>query len=199
MKRKLLLLLLIFISGCSVVRINTSSIDNIVDVVLSKNNKLYNEEGIGYQYYIPRGVTHIETDEQTEKLYCNGDYYYLYIDTVSYFYKKHQTHIQRSDYYYYKEIDNNGKGYIAISKVDNLYYIDFYYNFAKVEAAVTKDKINMAILNASYILSTVKYNKKIVKLMLDEEYFTNKTGKYKIFDNSTKSNKFELKVEEDQK
>lgn len=199
MKKSLLLLLIFFISGCSIVRINTSSIDNIVDVVLSKNNKLYNEEGIGYQYYIPRGVTHIETDEQTEKLYCNGDYYYLYIDTVSYFYKKEQTKYQNMNSYYYKSIDNNGKGYIEINQIDNLYYIDFYYNYARVEAAVTKDKINTAILNASYILSTVKYNKKIVKLMLDEDYFTNKTGKYKIFDNSTKSNKFELKVEEDQR
>ena len=199
MKKWICLLLMIFLTGCSVVRINTSNIDTIVDVVLSKQNKMYNVEGIGYQYYIPRGVTHIETDEQVEKLYCNGDYYYLYVDTVSYYYKTLQKHNKLDDAYYYKRIDNNGRGYLEITKRDNLYYIDFYYNYARIESAVTKEKLNQAILNSSYILSTVKYHKKIVNLLLDDEYFTNKAGKYKLFNNATKSNKFELKTEEDKK
>ena len=197
MKKYIVLLLLIFLTGCSVVRIDTSDIDNIIDIVLSKNNKLYNEEGIGYQYYIPRGVTHIETDEQAEKLYCNGVYYYLYIDTVSYYYQKQPNYTSDHSLYYDKKIDNGNDGYIQIKKDGKMYYVDFYYNNAKIEAVVTKDKLNTTVLNATYILSTVKFNKKIVKLMLDDEYFTNKTGKYNLFDNSTKSNKFELKVEEE--
>lgn len=197
MKKYFILLILLFLTGCSIVRIDTSNIDNIVDVVLSKENKLYNNEGIGYQYYIPRGVTHIESDDGMEKLYCDGSYYYLYIDTVSYYYKKHQNYEVNTNAYYYKEIDNNGEGFLEINKDGSLYYLNFYYNNARVEAAVTKEKLNKAVLNASYILSTVKFNKKIVKLMLDEDYFTNKTGKYDLFDNSTKSNKFELKVEEE--
>lgn len=197
MKKYIILFLLVLLTGCSIVRIDTSEIDNIVDIVLSKQNKLYNSEGIGYQYYIPRGVTHIETNDQVEKLYSDGTYYYLYIDTVSYYYKKHQKYEVNKDAYYYKDIDNNGDGFLEIDKQGSLYYIDFYYNNARIETVVSKDKINNAVLNCSYILSTVKFNKKVVKLMLDEDYFTNKTGKYDLFDNSTKSSKFELKVEEE--
>ena len=43
MKKVLLVFLLsIMLTGCTVVRINTESIDNIISVVLSKNNDLYN-------------------------------------------------------------------------------------------------------------------------------------------------------------
>ena len=38
----------------------------------------------------------------------------------------------------------------------NYYLINFVYNYAKIEAMVEEDDINEVILNASYILSTVK-------------------------------------------
>ena len=68
MKRLVSFLLIIFVSvflvtGCTVVRIDTSDIDNIVDVVLSKDNSLYNHIGKGYKYYIPRGMIYIDTIE----------------------------------------------------------------------------------------------------------------------------------------
>ena len=53
MKKIIVVLLLIFVTGCSIVRIDTNSIDNIISVVLSKNNTLYNQVGQGYKYYIP--------------------------------------------------------------------------------------------------------------------------------------------------
>ena len=61
--KKIIIFILIFVTGCSVVRIDTKSIDNIVSVVLSKNNTLYNQVGQGYKYYIPRGVSYIESNE----------------------------------------------------------------------------------------------------------------------------------------
>ena len=79
---------------------------------------------------------------------------------------------------------------------DNMYYLNFTYNYARIEAIVEKDEINNAVLNASYILSTIKYNKDIVKLMLEEDYFTNKTGKYNNYDNSSPSEKFKLEKED---
>ena len=40
----LLILIMTFIlTGCTAVRIDTDSIDNTINVVLSKNNKLYNQ------------------------------------------------------------------------------------------------------------------------------------------------------------
>ena len=98
------MVLTIFLAGCSIVRIDTDSLDNIVDVVLSKDNTLYNSDGQGYKYYIPCGVTHIDTDDLTQTLYYNGEHYYLYVDIVSYYYNKniHYPKDTSSSYFYKK-------------------------------------------------------------------------------------------------
>ena len=62
------LVLLTITTGCTAVRIDTTSIDNIVSVVLSKNNTLYNRVGKGYKYYIPRGVSYIDTNELNDNI-----------------------------------------------------------------------------------------------------------------------------------
>ena len=48
--KKLVLVLVVttlLLTGCTVVRIDTKSIDNIIGVVLEKNNTLYNQVGKG--------------------------------------------------------------------------------------------------------------------------------------------------------
>ena len=200
MKKVILIFLLtIVLTGCSVVRIDTSSIDNIVNVVLSKKNKLYNQVGQGYKYYLPSGVSYIDSDELNDILYCNGNYYYLYIDAINYYYQNKIDYKENSELYYSRKIssgDNfNHSGYLQIKEVNGLYYVEFVYNYAKIEAIVSKEELNNTILNSSYILSTIKYNYNIVELMLNEEYFINKTGKYDNYDTQEDSGKFELQKE----
>ena len=168
-----------------------------------KKNTLYNRVGKGYKYYVPRGVTYIDTTELNDKLYSNGNYYYLYIDAVSYYHKVKVNYKENKDAYYSKKIDVSGKeGYLEIQKQKNdKYVIEFVYNYAKIEAMVDKEDINEVVLNASYILSTVKFNNKVIKLMLNETYFTNKEEKYDIFadkDNNV-SNSHVVEYEEDNK
>ena len=187
MKKLVSLLLIIFcifiMTGCTVVRIDTSEIDNIVDIVLSTDNVLYNHIGKGYKYYIPRGMTYIDTIEFNDRLYSEGNYYYLYIDTISYFYQKNIVHHKDSELYYYRDIDINGKkGYISIKQKDDRYMIDFMYNYAHVESFVTKENINSVILNSSYILSTVKFNNNVIGIMLNEDYFKYKEEKFELFE-----------------
>lgn len=197
--KKIFIFLLIFVTGCSVVRIDTDSIDNIVSVVLSKNNTLYNQIGNGYKYYIPRGVSHIDTNELNETLYFNGNYYYLYVDIVSFLYQTEIDYDENDTSYYSKKINNdNGSGYLEINEIDNKYYVEFVYNYAKIETIVNKDDLEDTILNASYILSTIKYNSNTIKLMLNDDYFTNKTGKYDEYSSKEESNKFQLFVEEEE-
>lgn len=195
----LIFLLMIVLTGCSVVRIDTSSIDTIVNVVLSKNNKLYNQIGQGYKYYLPGGVSYIDSDELNDILYCNGNYYYLYIDAINYYYQTKIDYEEDSNLYYsrkFKTSDGfNHSGYLEINEMNGLYHIEFVYNYAKIESIVEKKDINDTILNSSYILSTIKYNYNIVELMLNEEYFTNKTGKYNNYNTVEDSGKFELKKE----
>ena len=199
MKKIIVVLLLIFVTGCSIVRIDTNSIDNIISVVLSKNNTLYNQVGQGYKYYIPRGVSYLESNESNETLYFNGSYYYLYVDIVSYHYKTDIDYKVNEDAYYSKVINNkNGKGYLEINEKDGMYYVQFFYNYAKIEAIVSKENLNDTILNASYILSTIKYNENTIELMLNDDYFTNRTGKYDEYSSKEDSNKFQLIDEEEE-
>ena len=196
MKRiAILLFTLLLFTGCTVVRIDTKSIDNIVNVVLSKDNKLYNRVGKGYKYYVPRGVSYIDTSDLNDKLYSDGNYYYLYIDAVSYFYKTEKEYTVNPNAYYSKKIDGNKKGYLEINKVDDKYKIEFFYNYSKIEAIVKEEDIEKVVLNASYILSTVKFNDNIIELMLNEEYFTNKEEQYDKFEANTKIDKNTLEVE----
>lgn len=190
-KRVLLLLVGLSLTGCTAVRINTKDIDNTINVILSKNNTLYNRVGKGYKYYVPRGVSYIDTVEFNDKLYSNGNYYYLYIDAISYFYQKEMNYEINDDAYYSREFDiNDKKGYLKIEEKDNKYLINFYYNYARIQALVSKDDIEDVVLNATYILSTVKFNPEVIKLMLDDEFFTNKEEKYDIFESESEDNNF---------
>ena len=79
---------------------------------------------------------------------------------------------------------------------DKYYLIEFMYNYAKIEALVTKENINEVVLNSSYILSTIKYNDNVIKLILDEDFFVNKEERYDIFKSTSTSNSFELEYNE---
>lgn len=194
MKKIIILVLLFLVTGCSVVRIDTKSIDNTINVILSKDNNLYNTVGKGYKYYKPRGVTYIDTNEYNEKLYSNGNYYYLYVDINSYYYKKEFDYKKNENAYYSRIIDINDKlGYLEINNYNDKYLIEFMYNYSKIEALVDKDDINDVVLNASYILSTVKFNSKVIKIMLNDNYFINKEEKYDIF--TTKKDTMELSTD----
>lgn len=179
MKKIFIIILVLLTSGCTAVRIDTASIDNITNVILSKDNKLYNRVGKGYKYYKPRGVSYIDTNELNDILYSDGNKYYLYIDAVSYYYKTEIEYVEKKDVYYSKKIDD--KGYLEINEVSGKYHIKFVYNYAKIEALVAEKDINKVVLDATYILSTVKFNDNIIALMLDEEYFTNKEEQYDKF------------------
>lgn len=193
-----------FFVGCTVVRIDTENIDNIIDVVLSKNNKLYNRIGKGYKYYVPKGVNYIDSNGLNDKLYSNGYYYYLYIDVNSYYNKIEFDYKENKDAFYSRFLDvNDNKGYVEITKQDNgRYLVEFMYNYAKIEVFVYEKDINLAILNSSYILSTIQYNNNVIKLMLNDDYFINKEESYDIFkpktDNEDRNDSLNFKVENDE-
>ena len=75
------------------------------------------------------------------------------------------------------------------------YLIEIMYNYAKIEAVVNERDLKDTVLNASYILSTIKYNHNIVELMLNDDYFTNKTGKYNNYGTKEDNKKFQLEKE----
>ncbi len=192
------ILILLLVTGCTVVRIDTSNIDTIVSVILSKDNTLYNRVGRGYKYYVPRGVSYIDTDELNDKLYSNGNYYYLYVDTISYYEQIALDYKEDSSLYYSRKLtkDDGFKydGYLEIKEDNNLYYITFVYNYAKIESVVPKEDINDVVLNSAYILSTIQFNSDVIKLMIDEEKLNNREEKYEVFKNKKDENNTGLQV-----
>lgn len=197
MKKLLLLSFLLLFCGCSAVRIDTSSINNILDIILSKDNNLYNQVGKGYKYYIPRGVSYMDTNEYNDVLYSNGEYYYLYIDIVSYYHNISNEYKENTDAYYSKKIEINDKtGYLEINKQSNgRYFIEFMYNYSKMEVETDFENINDVVLNMTYILSTIKYNDDIIKIMLDDDFLVSEE-KYDIFTSKKDNNEF-LKLEDE--
>ena len=203
MKKILIFILVLFVSGCTVVRIDTSNIDTIVNVILSTDNDLYNHVGSGYKYYIPRGVSYIDTDDLNDKLYSNGSYYYLYVDVISYTNGVKFEYEEKENVYYSRKISQedgfDASGYLEINEGDNgLYHISFLYNYARIETVVEKENLNLAVLNSAYILSTIKFNTDVIDLMLDDDYFTNKEEKYDIFESKQESTSFIPYVEDDE-
>ena len=194
----ILLLVALTLTGCTVVRINTDSIDNTINVILSKDNELYNRVGKGYKYYVPRGVNYIDTVEFNDKLYSDGNYYYLYVDAISYYHQKDMDYKKQDDIYYSREfVINDKKGYLEIEQQEDKYLINFFYNYARIQALVEEEEINDVVLNSSYILSTVKFNHEVIKLMLDDEFFTNKEETYDIFESTVEEDNFLEYVEEE--
>jgi len=185
------------LTGCTIVRIDTQSIDSILSVVLSKNNSLYNQVGIGYKYYVPRGVNYIDSRGNNDKLYSNGVYYYLYLDQIGYYYESGVNYQEDYSKYYSKKINQNGKeGYLEITEEKEGYLINFVYNYAKIEAMVkSEEEINQVVLNSSYILSTIKYNNDIIKLALEDDFLKNKEEEYNEFAQKNESDS-SLKLEE---
>lgn len=181
MKKIGIIILCFFLTGCSVVRIDTSNIDNIINVVLKKENNLYNRIGKGYKYYIPRGVSYMDTDELNDKLYSNGIYYYLYVDTISYFHKIEIDYKEDPSLYYSKKIEGKKQGYLAVKKDNDLYHVIFNYHYGRIEALTEEDKLMEVILNSSYILSTIQFNNNVIELSLNDEYFTTKQEQYTKF------------------
>ena len=62
MKKKLILLLsvVLFVTGCSVSRIDNKDINKITDSILSQKSSLKNVVYGGYSYYIPKGLNVVD-------------------------------------------------------------------------------------------------------------------------------------------
>lgn len=179
----LLLLSLIFIPGCSIKYIDDKDVDKIIDSFLSKKLNLYNQVSSGYKYYLPRGVRVIDNTAYNEKLYAGGNTYFLYVDVVSYHFNKDFTYVENKDAYYSKKLDYNGKkGYIEINVHKGLYFIEMMFNYAKVETFVLKKDIENTIINISYVLSSIKFNDKIINKLFDEDLLNYNEEQFELFE-----------------
>lgn len=173
MKKILLLLLTLFlVTGCESANntVNKIDVDKIFNTFLSKETKLVNTSSNGYKYYLPSGVRLIESNNYNDKLFYNGYYYYLFIDTVSYYYNTSPEYNINPSLFYSNILSYNGKnGYAEIEENDGLYRIKIYYNYASIETYVDYGNIKQTITNMCYILNSIKFNDVIVKLTVGDD------------------------------
>ena len=173
MKKILLLLLTLFlVTGCESANntVNKIDVDKIFNTFLSKDTKLVNTSSNGYKYYLPSGVRLIESNNYNDKLFYNGYYYYLFIDTVSYYYNTSPEYNINSSLFYSNILSYNGKtGYAEIEENDGLYRIKIYYNYASIETYVDYGNIKQTITNMCYILNSIKFNDVIIKLTVGDD------------------------------
>lgn len=177
----ILLCLLVFITGCTITKIDITDRETIISTTLEQDIKLFNRVSNGYKYYLPKGISLLEYREYNETLYSNSNKYYLYVDVISYYYKIDKTYIKNNTLEYSRVLNyNNKKGILNITKQQDKYYILYEYNYAKMEAVVKENEINETLLDMSYILSSIQYNDMVIESIVGENVLDFKEEKYTV-------------------
>ena len=183
MKRLIVLLSIvtILVTGCSINKLDDNDIGKNIKTLMSENNRLYNVNYEGYKYYLPKGIGFLDKDDYNAILKDrNNNKYYLYVDAISYYHKVENDYVINNDSHYSKRLDYNGKtGYIQIDEVDGKYFIQFVYNYAKMEAYVDKEDLVDVVTNL--VLRTVKYNDVVLESLIGENQLNYKEEDYTLF------------------
>ena len=191
MKKLLLILfvLLIFVTGCT--NITENSEDKIVESI-KKNNRLKNVNFEGYSYYIPRGLRLLNKTEYNAYLMDkNNNKYYIYVDVISKYHKIKKTYKEDTMAYYSKRITNGSKfGYLEINGQDDKYFVEAMYNYMKIEVYTDDKDLNDTLNNIGLVLSSVKYNDRVLNTIVGENILSYKEENYNIFKTKKKTGDF---------
>ena len=205
MKRLIVLLSIvtILVTGCSINRLDDKDIGSNIKTLMSENNKLYNVHYEGYKYYLPKGIGFLDKDDYNAILKDkNNNKYYLYVDVISYYHEVENDYEINKNSYYSKRLDYKDKtGYIQIDEVDAEYFIQFVYNYAKMEAYVSKKDLVDVVTNMCFILRSISYNDVVLESLIGENKINYKEEDYTLFkaDSSKESFLDVVKKEETEK
>ena len=184
MKKKIILLIIsiLTLTGCT--NLTNMSIDEVVNVMLESDTNLSNNVFEGYKYYIPKGLRLINKDEYNAILkdeYNNT--YYFYIDVVSFYNEEKVEYEVNNKAYFSKELNyNDKKGYLEITKIEDtdVYFIEYMYNYGKIEAFVKENEIKSAIINMSSILKSLEFNSNVLESLIGNNVLNYKEDTYDV-------------------
>ncbi len=184
-------LVAILVTGCTIERLDYNAIDETMDKVFSQKAYPTNTSSKGYSYYLPKGVRKEGVTEYNEILYSNGNKYYLYVDVISYYNKAEHNFKENKMSHLSKSLNfKDKKGYIEVTKIKESYFIEILYNYAKIEVLVGEKHLNKAIIDASYVLSTIRYNDIIIKATVKSEKYVGKEELFNLFEPKRKEGNF---------
>ena len=192
-----LTLILILLTGCSIVKVEEESFDSIIDTILYKDTNLSNKTFDGFKFYLPRGLG-VDTKKQYNlEINDQENNYYLYVDVISYYYKTKEEHTVDNNIFYSKNLTNKDNfGYVDISKIDNKYFLEVMYNYAKIEAYVSENDLYDTFVNICYILSTIDFNDSAISYKLSKQELETKIEEFDIFESKKDSDNFLEYIEE---
>ena len=185
-----LVIIVLLITGCTRI---SNNLDEVVDDTLRSTLISTNTVSTGYELYIPAGVRQVVDNEYNQKLKIKNRYVYLYVDTISYYYKNMLNYKSTNDYnYYYKEINKNGKnGYIGINKIEeDLYYCEIVYNYTKSEFYANSIDLPVILTNALIVQKSIKFNDNLIAMELDSEANDGREIKYELDSPKESESKF---------
>ncbi len=193
-----LVTLLVLFTGCSIKDINKYDINDVIDDALSNNINVTNVNFDGYKYYLPRGIKLVDKKDYNSKLLSNGNYYYLYVDVISYYYKSSLDYKVNNDIYFSKKISYDDKeGYIEIEKKDDdKYFLKIVYNYSKIEVYVDINSLNSAISDSIKLLSSVTYNDIVLATIIGENTLNYQEEQFSLFDSKREDGTFLDYIEE---
>lgn len=198
MKRYIwLALILLLFTGCSIKRVEEESFDSIINSVLYNDNDLYNVSFEGFKFYLPRGTTVNLKKENNLEIKDSNNTYYLYVDIISYYYKTVKEHEIDNKLFYSNTLENKDNfGYIDISKIDDKYFLEVMYNYAKIETYVEENNLYDAFLNICYILSTIDFNDSAINYKLSNQKLEATVEEFDIFKSKKDDDNFLQYIEE---
>lgn len=180
MKKILIIICLLFITGCSDIR--KQSYDDIINNIATRANK-DNVYRTGYSYYLPRGMQVADSTLYNEAITDARYKYYLYVDIVSYYKKVTKDYSVNDNALVSKKLDYDGKfGYVEVNLLKNdKYLVEIIYNYAKIEVIVDKSNLNEAMLSIINILKSVEYNDSIIANLMGDDVLNFSEEEFNIF------------------
>ena len=196
MRKKILLVGFVFLLvGCTKIE-NTEDYITLVNNCI-KDKKITNQVSLGYKYYVPKSLKKIRDYNYNQVFLTEDSKIYLYVDIISYFYKKELNYDKSNNTTYYKEITNGKKkGYIEITKDEDEYFIKMVYNYSKIETYTKKENLNKIITVSSILLNSIDYNDNLIKRVIEGDFgeFSEKT--YEVKKPVDSNNSFSQYLEE---
>ncbi|MCH5167349.1 MAG: hypothetical protein J1F35_05590 [Erysipelotrichales bacterium] len=184
--KKYLIIILVLVLTCGCVRVNTISIEDLVDRTINSKYKMYNHVNSGYKYYLPRTLQSVVTDEYNEIIKSKYYDYYLYVDLVAYHTKKTSVYEEDSSIFYSKLITNDDiSGVLNVKDVGEEYLIKIIYNYAKIEVRCKKNDLNEVVSNSLVILSSISYIDDVISNLLNKNDFSSAEEQVNIFENDS--------------
>ena len=181
----LLSIVLLSITGCTVNKLDNKNITSNINILLSQKSKVTNANFEGYKYYVPKGLKFLNKEDYNAVFRDRFDNkYYLFVDVIGYYHKVENTYEVDDEAYYSDIISYNDKdGYIEINKVDdNKYYIQYVFNYGRMQALIDGKYLTTVVNNMSYILRSIEYNDEVLDSLVGENILSYSEENFSLFE-----------------